>query len=466
MRQASSACSRGSTASARVSRGPAVDQVTGLPLIQCPECKDVSLIALTVKHTKNRGKRFFKCPRNKRWVPGSCPIFMLQPQYEEYLLKNGFFHAIPILLEAKHLKLGMEETRSILLEGSLKFKNLFGYWETWDASAALGLDRTAELSAGVEMPRIGAIPTPMMAWISFLSGDWLKSSLKEHRMGVSVGLLSTMNHNIAYNLTWLTLKGPACMSSNSIQERLGHSLLSSIKYAYKVDKRDSSIRPTSGYAFLSSSQVGGLAPGSKYSWYLRQEVDLQVALPLGVLNGALNAGVAAGIIHPLARGSTGSVLPLSERFYMGGNKSLVCRLGGPSSLTGFKARGLEPRDFQACDPNNSENGASTSTELDGGGDIAVTAFADLSFDLPLKSLKELGIHGHAFVSAGNFAKLTEHDLRKFRLTDFLQTFRSSAGFGVVVPTKLFRIEMNYCYILKQFGHDKGKTGIQFNFASP
>ncbi|CAO2143007.1 unnamed protein product [Urochloa humidicola] len=369
---------------------------------------------------------------------------MLQPQYKEYLLKNGIFHAIPILLEAKHLKLGMEETRSFSLEGSLKLKNLFGHWETWDASVALELDRTAELSAGLEMPRIGAIPTPMMARISFLSGDWLKSSLKEHRMGVSVGLLSTMNHNIAYNLTWLTLKGPA----------------------YKVDKRDSSIRPTSGYAFLSSSQVGGLAPGSKYSWYLRQEVDLRVALPLGVLNGALNAGVAAGIIHPLARGSTGSVLPLSERFYMGGNKSLVCRLGGPSSLTGFKARGLEPRDFQACDPNNSENGASTSTELDGGGDIAVTAFADLSFDLPLKSLKELGIHGHAFVSAGNFAKLTEHDLRKFRLTDFLQTFRSSAGFGVVVPTKLFRIEMNYCYILKQFGHDKGKTGIQFNFASP
>ncbi|CAM0152386.1 unnamed protein product [Urochloa decumbens] len=391
---------------------------------------------------------------------------MFQPQYEEYLLKNGIFRAIPVLLEAKHLKLGMEETRSFSLEGSLKLKNLFGYWETWDASVALELDRTTELRAGVEMPRIGAIPTPLMARISFLSGDWLKSSLKEHRMGVSVGLLSTMNHNIAYNLTWRTLKDPARMSSNSIQEQLGHSLLSSIKYVYKVDKRDSSIRPTCGYAFQSSSQVGGLAPESKYLWYLRQEVDLRVALPLGVLNGALNAGVAAGIIHPLERGSTGSVLPLSERFYLGGNRSLVCRLGGPSSLSGFKARGLEPRDFRTCDQNNSENGASTSAELDGGGDIAVTAFADLSFDLPLKPLRELGIHGHAFVSAGNLAKLTEHDLQKFTPADFLQTFRSSVGFGVVVPTKLFRIEMNYCYILKQFGRDRGKTGIQFNFSSP
>ena len=162
------------------------------------------------------------------------------------------------------------QTRSCSLEGSVKLKNLFGFCETWDASGALELYKTAELSAGVQMPRIGAIPTPLMARISFLSEDWLKSSLKEHLMGVSVGLLSTMNHNLAYNLTWRKLTDPTRMSSNSVQEELGHSLLSSIKYAYKVDQRDSSIRPTRGYAFLSSSQVGGLAPGSKYSRFLRQ----------------------------------------------------------------------------------------------------------------------------------------------------------------------------------------------------
>jgi len=359
------------------------------------------------------------------------------------------------------------QTRSCSLEGSLKLKNLFGYCETWDAAGALELDKTTELSAGVEMPRIGAIPTPLVARISFLSEDWLKSSLKEHLMGVSVGLLSTMNHNLSYNLAWRKLTDPARMSSNSVQEQLGHSLLSSVKYAYTVDQRDSSIRPTRGYAFLSSSQVGGLAPGSRYSRFLRQEFDLRVALPLGVLNGALNAGVAAGVIHPLERGSTGSVSPLSERFYLGGNRSLVCRLGGPSSLLGFKTRGLGAREFRVCNPNNSENGSSSCPELIGlGGDIAVAAFADLSFDIPLKPLRDLGIHGHAFVCAGNLGKLTECDLRKFPLTDFLQTFRSSAGFGVVLPTRLFRIEVNYCHILKQFDHDKGKTGIQFNFASP
>uniref|UniRef100_A0A0E0F1K1 Bacterial surface antigen (D15) domain-containing protein n=1 Tax=Oryza meridionalis TaxID=40149 RepID=A0A0E0F1K1_9ORYZ len=357
-------------------------------------------------------------------------------------------------------------TRSCSVQGSVKLKNLFGYCETWDASGDLGLDQTLELSTGVAIPRIGAIPTPLVARISFLSEDWLKSSLKEHVMGVSVGLLSTMNHNLAYNLSWRTITDRALMSSNSIRGQLGHSLLSSIKYAYKVDQRDSRIRPTRGYAYLFSSQVGGLAPESKDARYIRQEIDLRVALPLGVLNGAVNAGVAGGIIHPLARGSTGSISPLSEQFYLGGNRSLMCRLGGPSSLLGFKKRGLGT-DLRSSTPENSENVASTSPEPSAqGGDIAVTAFADLSFDIPLKPLRELGIHGHAFVSAGNLAKLTDTDLRKFPLAEFLQTFRSSAGFGVVVPTRLFRIEVNYCHILKQFDYDLGKAGIQLNFSSP
>lgn len=364
------------------------------------------------------------------------------------------------------LLLNMLQTRSCSIDGSLRFKNLFGYCETWDASGALALDQTLELRAGVAVPRLGVIPTPLTARVSFLSEDWLKSSLKEHLMGVSVGLLSTTNHNLAYNLSWRTITDPARKFSNSIREQLGHSLLSSIKYTYKIDQRDSSIRPTRGYAFLSSSQIGGLAPDSKNTRFVRQELDLRVAIPLGVWNGALNAGVAAGVIHPLARGATGSISPLPERFYLGGNRSLVCRLGGPSSLLGFKSRGLGPTDSQTCAPKKSENDASTSEQDAMGGDIALTAFADLSFDLPLKPLRELGIHGHAFVSAGNHANLTECDIRKFHLTEFLQKFRSSVGVGVVVPTRLFRMEINYCHILKQFDHDRVKTGIQLNFSSP
>jgi hypothetical protein len=43
-----------------------IDDVTGLPLIMCPDCKDVRVFAANTTYTNNVGKRFFKCPRKNR----------------------------------------------------------------------------------------------------------------------------------------------------------------------------------------------------------------------------------------------------------------------------------------------------------------------------------------------------------------------------------------------------------------
>lgn len=44
-----------------------LDPVTNLPLVPCPTCHDVTMVAFTVKNkeSKNVGRRFFKCPRNR-----------------------------------------------------------------------------------------------------------------------------------------------------------------------------------------------------------------------------------------------------------------------------------------------------------------------------------------------------------------------------------------------------------------
>ena len=55
---------------------PMVDDVIGVPLIVCPKCKDLRLVAATCKWTANRGRRFFKCPRNNDWVSGSVNFIM------------------------------------------------------------------------------------------------------------------------------------------------------------------------------------------------------------------------------------------------------------------------------------------------------------------------------------------------------------------------------------------------------
>lgn len=133
-----------------------------------------------------------------------------------------------------------------------------------------GWNQTTELSTGISLPRFKSLTTPISARISLLTQDWLKlSSYKEHLMGLSVGLISTRYHDLAYNLTWRNLRDPSRMSSKSIRRNLGHSLLSSLKYTFKIDERDSHLRPTSGYAFMSTSHIGGIGD-SRFLRFVRQ----------------------------------------------------------------------------------------------------------------------------------------------------------------------------------------------------
>ncbi|KAL0299309.1 UNVERIFIED_CONTAM: hypothetical protein Sradi_6590700 [Sesamum radiatum] len=130
---------------------------------------------------------------------------------------------------------------------------------------------------------------------------------------------------------------------------------------------------------------------------------------------------------------------------MGGNSSPVCSLRGPTSVLGFKARGLGPAEPRRLVRENSNDGSSSDSGIDHiGGDLAVTAFADLSFDLPLRVFRDAGIHGHIFACTGSLNKLTENAYKGFSLQKFRDSFRSSAGFGIIIPTKLFRMERTEC----------------------
>ncbi|KAL5656601.1 hypothetical protein ACJX0J_035920, partial [Zea mays] len=332
--------------------------------------------------------------------------------------------------------------RSWTVEGSVRWRNIFGYGDIWDASGAYGWDQSSEISIGVSLPRFRSIPTPSTARASLLSHDWLKfSSYKERLLGLSFGLLSDMHHDLSYNLTWRTLTDPSQAASKSITRQLGHNLLSALRYTYTIDQRDSHLRPTKGYAFVSTSQVSGLW-GSKGLRFFRQEFDIRGAVPLGFYNAALNAGISAGVILPLGRGFMESPSSVPDRFFLGGHSSPVISLCSLTSLLGFKTRGVGPTELRRIVP--SESVTNESTASPGwdylGGDFAVSAFADLSFDLPLKLFQDAGIHGHAFLSAGNLAKLSEGEFRNFSFSKFGRTFRSSAGVGIILPTKLLRAE--------------------------
>lgn len=146
-----------------------------------------------------------------------------------------------------------------------------GYGDLWDASLAYGANQATEVSVGVYAPRLKGLLTPLVARISMLSQDWQEfSSYKERMLGMSLGLISTKHHDLAYTLGWRTLTDPSQMSSRSIRRQIGHGLLSSLKYTFKFDRRNSPIRPTKGYAFLSTTNFGGLTPDHRSLRFLRQ----------------------------------------------------------------------------------------------------------------------------------------------------------------------------------------------------
>ncbi|KAK9025740.1 hypothetical protein V6N11_038597 [Hibiscus sabdariffa] len=108
---------------------------------------------------------------------------------------------------------------------------------------------------------------------------------------------------------------------------------------------------------------------------------------------------------------------LPEKFFLGGNLSPVCAFGGPKALWGFKTRAS----------GSDEPTGQINVQNAIGGNFTVTALADLSFDLPS---------------------------------------RSSAGIGIVIPATLFRMELNYCYILKKFSANHAKASFWLAFCHP
>ncbi|KAK7387470.1 hypothetical protein VNO78_28302 [Psophocarpus tetragonolobus] len=359
-------------------------------------------------------------------------------------------------------------TSSWTAEGALKYKNLLGYGDLWDASLAYGANQGTEVSVGVYAPRLKGLLTPLAARLSMLSQDWQEfSSYKEQLLGLSLGLISSRHHDLVYTLGWRTLTDPSQISSRSIRRQLGHGLLSSLKYTFKIDRRNSPIRPTNGYAFLSTTHFGGLTPDHRSLRFIRQEFDVRCAIPFGFYNTALNLGISAGAVFPWGQGFMNKPSPLPERFYLGGDFSPVCTLGGPITLWGFKTRGLGPTEPRRRSRDGIIDDNDDSSRWDFiGGDLAVTAFADLSFDLPVRWLRNHGIHGHVFAGAGNAAKLTQNEYKCFSPRKFLESFRTSVGCGFVIPTRLFRLEGNFYHILRQDEHDRGKTGFRFSFSAP
>ena len=49
--------------------------------------------------------------------------------------------------------------------------------------------------------------------------------------------------------------------------------------------------------------------------------------------------------------------------------------------------------------------------------------------------------------------------------DIKNSMRAAAGAGIVFPTRIGRLEINYCHVLRALDNDRPKAGFQFGLNS-
>ena len=271
-------------------------------------------------------------------------------------------------------------------------------------------------------------------------------------------------HELGYQLSWGHLR-PGQFASAAIQQQGGHSLKSAVKHVYLADRRV----PLwwggrSGGAFRCESELAGVGPDAHLLSFFRQQVDVQINVPL-TDHASLHLGGYCGALLPLlgrgwGRGRPCS--PVSERFFM----------GGVGNLRGFRFKGVGPSDERKAKPAGED--ASPEQQRDAlGGDLTCSTFAALQFALPLPPLQDLNVYGQVFANVGTSALWSgtpaggtagRRALGSL-LSDARQSVRVSCGAGLAMPTPLGRFEVSYCRVLRRMEHDRSRHGLWLGFAS-
>ena len=254
-------------------------------------------------------------------------------------------------------------------------------------------------------------------------------------------------HSWAYELAWRALADPSRCASSSIRAGLGHGVKSAVRHTYFWDGRDNDLWPRSGAALRCVTELSGLTLGSPSSArHIRLDAEGQACTPLTASGATLALTARCGVLLPLWASSTGQVSHLSDRFF----------LGGADSLRGFSRAGVGPTDQRRAPPEGTPpDGRDAITRDALGGDLLCSGCAAITFPLPLEALQDTTVHGHCFVQCGTLLPLAASPLGQVA-----STMRVTAGLGIVLPTRLGRLEVNYCVPLKSHAHDRLRHGMQ------
>ena len=231
-------------------------------------------------------------------------------------------------------------------------------------------------------------------------------------------LTEHLRHAVRYTLREDEIDNVDATASVFIQAEEGSRITSSVGQTFTYDLRDTRFLPSEGYVLQLDQEVAGVFGDNKFLLNEGRADFYYAFRPDWVLN--LGGGV--GYIFAFA----GEDVRLSNRFFIGG-----------SSLRGFSAGGIGPRDSVTDDAL--------------GGNFYYTGTAELRFPLGLP--EELRMFGRTFVDAGT---LTEIDVNGPTLIDS-GDIRVGAGIGLSWLSPLGPLSIDFAQAMVKESEDETES---------
>lgn len=211
-------------------------------------------------------------------------------------------------------------------------------------------------------------------------------------------------------------------ASPIIKADVGDTVKSGIILAYKFDKTNSIIAPTSGFKIGINQEINGLFGDINYS---KTSINLKTYTAIFNDDIILSSAVNAGAIF-------GSDSTISNRFSLGGDK-----------LRGFQNYGIGPRDtnFTATNSNGDPLGGK------------MFAAANIEASFPIGIPEEYGIFGGVFLDAGSVWELDNVLSDSSKIVDDSAKIRAAAGVSLFWDTAIGPLRFNFSRPLQKEIYD-------------
>ena len=350
-------------------------------------------------------------------------------------------------------------------EGSMDAKvsvlNLFGWAEKLDLNMELGQQSSSAFRLSASRNRwlgskwLGTHRAQLTADVTKSATSHVKhSSFVEKLLGGSVNCrIGDAGEGYgAHDFSAQLVLRDVCklernVASWPILHQRGLSLKSCLSHTFSLSRLDHPFVPTDGSSLKLTTELAGVLPPVGDVRFIKQTLNASTFVPL-LHRLSLGLSLNAGLLLPIGSQpmATGGESHISDRFF----------LGGPSSMWGFRTRGVGPRALRHGPAGEGTLGPRAPRDALGG-DLMAVGTAALSVRLPGK-LEEANVRAHAFASAGGLTSLPELS----RDGSLLKSLRACVGVGLAMPTAVGRLELNLTHVLRRRPEDAvvGKSGVQ------